>query len=219
MNRSTAVIGATVGFALLYLGSTIALGNPPHAGDSGATVAHWFATHGGNVRTWAWLLTLAAPLFALYASFVRVHLPAGLRDLFLIGAIAFLAETAVQSWIVLALSWRGSALAPATARTFLDVADYWGPVLTSTTIMMLTPVVMAAFGGDARLPRWLGALAAVAVAEQFVETLTIFGRSGFMAPGGPMNVILGAALVAITLVALGFVVARLDRVPPTASPG
>jgi hypothetical protein len=105
-------------------------------------------------------------------------------------------------------------LAPATARTLLDVADYWGPVLTSTTIMMLTPVVMASFGEDARLPRWLGGLAAVAVAEQLVETLTILGRKGFMAPGGPMNVIVGAGLVAVTLVALGFVVARLERTLP-----
>src|SRR4051812_1617904 len=171
MNRATAVIGATVGFALLYLGSTIALGNPPDAGDSGVTVAHWFATNGRHVRTWAWLLTLAAPLFALYAAFVRAHLPVGLRDLFLIGAIAFLAETAVQTWIGLALSWHAGALAPATARTLLDVADHWGPVLTSTTIMMLTPVVMAAFEDDARLPRWLGILAAVTVVEQLVETL------------------------------------------------
>jgi apolipoprotein N-acyltransferase len=211
MKRSTAVIGATVGFALLYVGSTIALGQPPDANDSGATVVRWFTTHGSNVRTWAWLLTLAAPLFALYAAFVRAHLPAGLRDLFLIGAIAFLAETAVQTWIGLALSWHGGGLAPATARTLLDVADYWGPVLTSTTIMMLTPVVLAAFGDDTRLPRWLGILAAVAVAEQLVETLTIFGQHGFMAPGGPMNVVLGAVLVAVTLVALGFVVARLER--------
>lgn len=218
MKRSTAVIGATIGFALLYLGSTIALGQPPDANDSGAAVVHWFATHGSNVRTWAWLLTLAAPLFALYAAFVRAHLPVGLRDLFLIGAIAFLAETAVQTWIGLALSWHGSALAPATARTLLDVADYWGPVLTSTTIMMLTPVVMAAFGDDSRLPRWIGYLAGVAVAEQLVETLTIFGRHGFMAPGGPMNVILGAVLVAVTLVALGFVVARLERTPAVTAP-
>ena len=214
MKRSTAVIAVTVGFALLYLGSTAALGTPPHADDSGAAVTRWFADHASHVRTAAWLLTLAAPLFAVYAAFVRVHLPAGLRDLFLIGAIAFLAETAVQTWLMLGLAWRGSELAPAAARTLLDVADYWGPVLTSTTIMMLVPVVAAAFGDERRLPRWLGVLAAVAVAEQLVETLTIFGHRGFMAPGGPMNVVLGALLVAIALIALGFVVAHLERAEP-----
>src|SRR3954453_8794959 len=127
MKRSTALLGATIGFALLYLGATLALGSPPDASDSGATVVRWFSTHKDNVRTSAWLLTLAAPLFALYAAFVRQHLPAGLRDLWLIGATAFLAETAVQTWIGLGLSWHGSALAPATARTVLDISDYWGP--------------------------------------------------------------------------------------------
>ena len=34
-----------------------------------------------------------------------------------------------------------------------------------------------------------------------------------MAPGGPMNVFLGAGLVAVTLVALGVVVAHRERVP------
>src|SRR3954463_8991353 len=210
MKRSTALLGATIGFALLYLGATLALGSPPDASDSGATVVRWFSTHKDNVRTSAWLLTLAAPLFALYAAFVRQHLPAGLRDLWLIGATAFLAETAVQSWIWLALAFHGHSVNPDTSRTLLDVANYWGPVLTSTTVMMLTPVVFAALGPERLLPRWLGYLAAVAVAEQLVETLTIFGKSGFMAPGGPMNLFLGAGIVAVTLVALGVVVSRIE---------
>src|SRR4051812_6331908 len=215
MNRSTAVLGATIGFALLYLGATVALGTPPAVDDNGAAVVRWFSDNGGHVRTWAWLLTLSAPLFALYAAFVRQHLPVGLRDLWLIGAVAFIAETAVQSWIWLALAFPGHSLNPDTARTLLDVANYWGPVLTSTTVMMLTPVVFAGLGPEQVLPRWLGYLAAVAAAEQLVETLTIFGKSGFMAPGGPMNLFLGAGLVAVTLVARGIVVARLER--PAAS--
>jgi hypothetical protein len=213
MNRSTAVLGSTIGFALLYLGATLALGTPPDVNDNGVAVSTWFRDNSGHVRTWAWLLTLSAPLFALYAAFVRQHLPVGLRDLWLIGAVAFIAETAVQSWIWLALAFHGHSINPDTSRTLLDVANYWGPVLTSTTVMMLTPVVFAALGPERLLPRWLGYLAAVAVVEQLVETLTIFGKRGFMAPGGPMNLVLGAGLVAVTLVALGCVVARLERVP------
>src|SRR3954451_18920249 len=230
MNRSTAVLGSTIGFALLYLGATIALGTPPDVNDNGVAVFIWFQHNGGHVRTWAWLLTLSAPLFALYAAFVRQHLPVGLRDLWLMGAVAFIAETAVQSWIWLALAFHGHSINPDTSRTLLDVANYWGPVLTSTTVMMLTPVVFAALGPDRfrppwlgslpaiagagperLLPRWLGYLAAIAVAEQLVETLTIFGKKGFMAPGGPMNLFLGAGLVAVTLVALGVVVSRIER--------
>jgi len=46
-------------------------------------------------------------------------------------------------------------------------------------------------------------LRAVALAEQTIETVTIFGQDGFTAPGGPMNVYLGAALVSICCSASG----------------
>ena len=59
--------------------------------------------------------------------------------------------------------------------------------------MLAGPVVWAARQG--RFPRWLAVIAAVFVVEQFVELLTIIGPVGsFIAPGGPMNVYLGAVL-------------------------
>jgi hypothetical protein len=73
--------------------------------------------------------------------------------------------------------------------------------------MMLAPVVVLAFRGEAGLPRWLGWLAGIALAEQIVESITIFGTRGFTAPGGPMNLELGAALTTIALLAIGVVVA------------
>ena len=50
--------------------------------------------------------------------------------------------------------------------------------------------------------------AAIAVTEQLIETITIFGRHGFIAPGGPMNVYLGAGLVAVALLSLAVAAAR-----------
>ena len=208
MRRSTLLLTATVGFGLLYLAAAIALGSTPDARDSGEAVAAWFRDHDGQVRTWAWLLTLSAPLFATYAALIRTALPAPHRDVFFFGAIAFAAETAVQGWIWAGLAWHADRLDPATARTLLDVASFWGPVLTSTTVTMLAPVVLLALRGEAGLPRWLGVVGAVAVVEQLVETITVFGRHGFIAPGGPMNVYLGAGLVALALLGLGFAVAR-----------
>src|SRR3981189_1011234 len=58
------------------------------------------------------------------------------------------------------------------------------------TITMLAPVVLLAVRG--KLPRWLCILLAVALIEQLIETVTIYGQSGFTAPGGPMNIALGA---------------------------
>jgi hypothetical protein len=210
VKRSTLLLVVTVGFGVLYLGASISLGTTPEPGDSGQTVAAWFRDHDGNVRAWIWLLTLSAPLFATFAALVRERLPSPHRDVFFFGAIAFAAETAVQGWIWAGMAWHASDLQPATARTLLDVASYWGPVLTGTTMMMLAPVALLGLR-RAALPRWLGGVAAVALAEQLVETITIFGRHGFIAPGGPMNVYLGAGLTAVALLSLGVALARSGR--------
>jgi apolipoprotein N-acyltransferase len=208
VRRSTLLLPVTIGFGVLYGAAAIVLGSTPEAGDSGQQVAAWFREHDGDVRTWAWLLTLSGPLVAVFAALVRDRLPAPHRDVFFFGAIAFAAETAVQAWIWLGMSWHADQLEPATARTLLDVASFWGPVLTSTTITMLAPVVLLALSGRAGLPRWLGVVAAIALVEQLVETITIFGKRGFIAPGGPMNVELGAGLTAIALLGLGIALAR-----------
>lgn len=208
MRRPTVLIASTVGFAVLYLAATVALGSPPDGGSSAAEVGRWLGSHDDGVRTWLWLLVLASPLFAVYAALVRAVLPAPHRDVFLLGVAAFLAETAVQGWVWAALALHPGAVPAATAQLLVGVASYWGPVLTSTTVMMLGPVALLALLPGSTWPRWFGALAAVAVLEQLVETVTVFGRHGFLAPGGPMNVDLGAGLTAVTLVALGFVAAR-----------
>jgi hypothetical protein len=44
---------------------------------------------------------------------------------------------------------------------------------------MLAPLVLLAVHG--KLPRWLGILQAVALVEQLVETVTVFGHTGFTA--------------------------------------
>jgi hypothetical protein len=95
-------------------------------------------------------------------------------------------------------------LEPATARTVLDVALFWEPVLTGVTTTMIAPVTLLALPGHAGLPRWLGMLGAIAFAEQAVETVTIFGSTGFTEPGGPMNLQLGAGLTAAWMLAFAF---------------
>jgi hypothetical protein len=147
---------------------------------------------------------------------VRERLPSPHRDVFFFGAIAFAAETAVQGWIWGGMAWHTGVMQPATARTLLDVASFWGPVLTSTTVTMLAPIALLGLRGDPpALPRWLGAVAATALVEQLAETITIFGRHGFIAPGGPMNIYLGAGLTAVALLSLGI---ALGRSAPTPQP-
>ena len=94
-------------------------------------------------------------------------------------------------------------LEPATARAIFDVADFFGPVFTGVTTTMLGPVTLLAQRRQAGLPLLLGILGLVTFVEQTIETITIFGSTGFTQPGGPMNMQLGAGLTLAWLLAFG----------------
>ena len=73
---------------------------------------------------------------------------------------------------------------------------------------MMLPIAILSFQRRAGFAPWLGVVAAIAIVEQAVETVTIFGTHGFTAPGGPMNLILGAGLVTIVFICVGIAVSR-----------
>src|SRR5689334_22881549 len=98
MHRSTVLLAATIAAGALYVTAALVLGTTPDANDNGEAVAAWFRDNGGHLRLWLWLVTVALTLFAVFAALVRSRLPAVYRDVFFIGAIAFVAETAVQGW-------------------------------------------------------------------------------------------------------------------------
>jgi hypothetical protein len=171
------------------------LGVAPRAADSGEQVVSWFQAHRDDVRWFVWANTVSAPLVATMFALMRGLLPPPHRDVFFIGAIGIVVTIAVQAWLWGGLALHADRLEPATARTVLDVALYWGPVLTGATTTMIAPVTWLALRGEVGLPRWLGVLGGVAFIEQAAETVTIFGSTGFTEPGGAMNLQLGAGLV------------------------
>ena len=196
----------------LYLVGAIALGSPPEANDAPTTVAAWFGDHHDAARTYAWTATFGALAFAVLAGIVRGLLPAPHSSVFLLGAAAFTVETAVQGWVWGALALH--PLDPGIARTVYDVAIFWGPLLTGSTMTMIGAVTVLGLGSDPLIPRWLTVLGAIAFIEQAIETITVFGTHGFTAPGGDMNLILGAGLTAIWLIGLVVWAARrLGGVP------
>jgi hypothetical protein len=207
MSRSTALMASTIAFVALYLGAVLALGTPPGVNDDGATVVQWLVDHQQAVRWSTWLSTLSAPFFATYAVLMRERLARTAGRFFLLGASAVLVLTSLSAWVLAGLARRPDSLDPATARTLLDVSAYWGPTLTGFTVLTLGALAVAGLR-HGRLPRWVGMLAAVAFVEQAVETVTVFGRSGFIAAGGPMNTMLGAGLTVVTWLVAGIAAAR-----------
>lgn len=195
----------------LYLAGAIALGSPPDATDSGQAVVAWFRDHDGAARFYAWSAALGTLGFCVSIGIVRSLLPSPHGYVFLLGAAAFVTETAVQAWIWAGLALHPATLEPATARLLYDVASFWGPILTGATTTMIAAVTVLGVGPRRQIPNWLTFLGAVAFAEQATESVTVFGTHGFIAPGGPMNLVLGAALTAAWFIAVVVWAARRMR--------
>jgi hypothetical protein len=201
---SRALLGATVAYGLLSGVALVAFGTLPAATETGAQLVTWFREHRESVGWAVWAFTVATPPFALMVALLRRLLPAPHSDMFLIGAVAYIAEIAVWTWAWAGLALHADQLQPAAARTVLDVAIFMGPVLTATTITMIAPVTFLALTRQGQPPRWLGALGLAAFVEQAVETITIFGSTGFSQPGGAMNMQLGPELTFAWILAFGF---------------
>lgn len=162
----------------------------------------WFNDHQDTARIYAWTATFGTLAFAVIIALIRGLLPAPHRDVFLIGGAALIIETAVQAWIWAALALHPATVQPDTGRLALDIAIFWGPILTGATMTMIGAVTVLGFGERPAIPGWLMILGVVTFLEQAIETITVFGTHGFIAPGGAMNVHLGAGLTFIWLIGL-----------------
>ena len=193
---SRVLIAATVAYAVLTTVALAALGpggTLPAASESGAELVTWFQAHRHAVKVGVWAMTVGMPPFAVMVAWLRRMLPAPHRDVFFFGALVFAVSTSVWSWTWAGLALHADELDAVIVRTVLDVASFFGPVLTGATTTMMAPVTVLALRGQT-VPRWLGVLGLVAFVEQAVETITIFGSTGFTQPGGAMNMQLGAGL-------------------------
>ena len=111
VSSSGALVIAAVVLGISYAGGAVGLGTPPTATDPSADVLSWFQQHQGGARTYAWATTVGLVAFAVLAGIIRGRLPRPMNDIFLLGAAAFLVETAISAWFWAA---RHSAVEPAT---------------------------------------------------------------------------------------------------------
>lgn len=125
----------------------------------------------------------------------------------------------MQAWFWAGLAFHPEGLDPAVARTLFDIPAFWGPLVNGSTMTMGIPFVALGIGASPIVPRWLRWLSALLVLEQGIETVTVFGTSGFIAPGGTMNVYLGG-LIGFLWVAgvVTWAMPRLDSAAEAPSP-
>lgn len=196
MRRAPLVILASgVGWIVFYVASFTALGGSvPTVESTGDEVLAWFTANATNAQVYAWTATFAALTLTVFGAMVAHLLPRPHRYVFFGGVLGWVVTGQVQAWFWAGLALHPDGLDAATARTLFDIPQYWGPIVNGSTMTMAAAFIPLAFGRTPLLPRWLGWLSVAFFAEQAVETVTVFGESGFLAPGGAMNLYLGGLI-------------------------
>jgi hypothetical protein len=188
-------------FAALFLLGAFVVPPPPSLAASGQEVVGYYRDHAGAVRLSVWLIVLSGGPYTLFVCWVRSVLHGIGRDVAFFGGAALGVLTTAWLWVTAGPALHPDALQPATARAVADVAAVYGPTVTAVVVLFAAPVALDALRPAGAFAPWVGWLSATLVAEQAVESLTIFPRSGFFAPGGGMNFAVGLPLFLVWAVA------------------
>lgn len=207
MSDSKVPLLSAIGFVALFVTGQAFLGTPVHVEDSPAKAVAWLQLHQDDVPVASVCFALALIPFLVLTAWARRALPDIYGYAFLAAAGAFAAQAMVATWFFSGAAIHADTIDPKTARALLDVGAYFGPILTTTDIVMAGAIALVALR-EGLLPRWLGWLSVVFAVEQLAETATIYGNSGFAAPGGDWNNIVGGGLLAIWIIALGFALGK-----------
>lgn len=216
MRASRILLLSVVSWIVLYVAGFAALGGSvPTVESSAQEVVDWFADNPGKAQTYAWTSAFVALVLVVFGGQIAALLPRPHRYIFFGGVLGWAITGQVQAWFWAGLALHGGDLDPATARTLFDIPAYWGPIINGSTMTMAAAFVALGFGASQMLPRWLTWLSVVFFVEQAIETVTVFGESGFIAPGGTMNVYLGGVIgIAWVIGVLYWGMRRLDSPEP-----
>jgi hypothetical protein len=219
MKKAPAVLLASgVGWIIFYVASFTALGSSvPDVESSGQEIVRWFTDNATNAQVYAWTAAFAAFTLAVFGGMVTTLLPRPNRYIFLGGVLGWVITGQVQAWFWAGMALHPTGLEPATARTLFDIPQYWGPIVNGSTMTMAVAFIPLAFGRSRVIPSWLGWLSVLFFAEQAIETITVFGESGFIAPGGAMNLYLGGVIGmawVIGVICWGYARARSPEAAP-----
>jgi len=195
MKSSRALLIVILATAGLYVSAFGALGSSfPTIDSSGEEIVEWFTLHGARARALAWTAAFISLGLAIFGAQVASLLPRSRGYIFLGGALGWAITSQVQAWFWAGLAFHPQDLDPSAARTIFAIPAFWGPLINGSSATMAAAFIPLGFGELRVVPNWLTWLSLVFFLEQSIETITVFGQSGFLAPGGTMNVYLGGVV-------------------------
>ncbi|MEO1093155.1 MAG: hypothetical protein AAFX81_21260 [Pseudomonadota bacterium] len=195
MTSSKVLLTSILGAAAFYIASFGVLGSSfPTIESGGEEIVAWFTANAARARIYAWTAAFFSLGLVVFAGQVAALLPKPHRYVFFAGVLGFALTAQVQAWFWAGLAFHPQDLGPAAARAIFGIAAYWGPLVNGSTMAMAAAVAALGFDASPAIPRWLTWLSVLFFVEQAIETVTVFGQTGFIAPGGTMNVYLGGVI-------------------------
>lgn len=195
MRSSRVLLIAILVTAAMYIGSFAVLGDSfPSINSTGEEVIAWFSANATAARTYAWCGAFISLGLFIVGGQVAALLPRTHAYIFLGGMLGWAITAQVQAWFWAGLALAPSELTPGAARVIFDIPAFWGPLVNASSAAMAAPLVMLGLGNSSIVPRWVGWLSLVFMLEQSIETITVFGQTGFLAPGGTMNLYVGGVI-------------------------
>lgn len=202
---SRTLLIATGAYLLFAVAGLSAVGTFPAATQSEDQLVAWFREKAEAVRLFVWAWTVAIPPLAIMVASLRRLLPAHcIAMFFLIGAISYLVAIEIRNMVMGGSGASCGRPEPRKRSRGARCCDLpWAGTdrIDNYHDGSGDLVGVASASPNPSLAR---AFRTVAFLEQAIETITIFGSSGFTQPGGAMIMQLGATLTLGWLVAFGF---------------
>jgi hypothetical protein len=205
---------AGIAFIVLAIAGALIPGTPPPASSGVATLSAYVDAHRNSLVLGAWLSFPAGAFFLWFLVGLRAYLrqapgqDEGLPTYALAAGIVTAVVTVASTIFQTILGFEGSAalgaqgLTLAYAATALSGAVLFGPL----AVFLLASTMSMRRHHSA--PRWLAGLGFVAFAGSVIASLGVFFRTGAMAPGGIVSIVLGLLLFTLWIVATSVVLVR-----------
>ncbi len=185
-------IGAIAGIVLLFAANAI-VGSTPTAADPASKVARFLADGRTKVLTSAILFAIGYVALLTFSVGLRGWLRRG-GDASALPTLVFGAGVwtiTVGSFAVMAVAsaaYLAPALDPGTARTSFEMSNVGFAFIGAPFVALLGAASFSSLKTRA-LPAWIGWVGLLGAALNLAKLVTVFPRSGFLAPGGGSSIV------------------------------
>jgi len=212
MARGAGIAGI-LGIVLIAV-ANIQLGSPPKAEAPAGEVLTFLSGHRSQALIYAYLFGIGLVLLTWFGAALRLRLrqagdQSALPDLVLAATVWIAAFDMVLVGVTASAAFRTPGLDARTAQALVDLGNVGFALLGVPFALLFAAAALSAMRTRA-LSRWLVWLGAATAALNLLKPVTMFARSGALAPSGAFTFV---SLIPIWVwtVAVGLRMARGDR--------